>query len=107
MYLVILNRTQITRTTPELALPLQNSVPHQKHPRPSLCTLRPTGGSVDEGTTPARGRLSPYVSTGPIHDRSSVESGIQLGTLQLRGRQLTFRPPRPHFPFEELHLSFA
>ncbi|GBN44692.1 hypothetical protein AVEN_63612-1 [Araneus ventricosus] len=107
MYLVILNRAQITRTTPALALPLQTSVPHQKHPRPSLCTLGPTGGSVDEGTTPARGRLSRYVSKDPIHNRSSVESGIQLGTLQLRGQQLIIRPLRPHFQFEELHLSFV
>ncbi|GBN92543.1 hypothetical protein AVEN_96378-1 [Araneus ventricosus] len=106
MHLVILNRAQIIRTTPKLALPLQTSVPHQKHLRPSLCTLGPTGGSVDDGT-PARGRLSPYVSTGPIHDRSSAESGIGLGTLRLRGRQLIIRPLRPHFQFEKLYLSFV
>ncbi|GBM47301.1 hypothetical protein AVEN_172244-1 [Araneus ventricosus] len=65
----ILDRSQMTRTTPELA--------------PPSPTFR---------TTPAGGQER---ATGPIHDGSSVESGFESGTLRPRSRHLTTRPLRP------------
>ncbi|GBO27621.1 hypothetical protein AVEN_239945-1 [Araneus ventricosus] len=72
--LVILNYGQMTRTTPELALPLQISAPHQ---RERVWPLRAIWGA-----------------TGPIHGGSS-ESGFEPGTLRPESRDLITRPPRP------------
>ncbi|GBM09072.1 hypothetical protein AVEN_87682-1 [Araneus ventricosus] len=56
----------MTRTTPELAPPLQTSEPLRMIQR----------------------------TTGPIHVGSSVESGFEPASLR-SGRDLTTRPPRP------------
>ncbi|GBM91624.1 hypothetical protein AVEN_166667-1 [Araneus ventricosus] len=65
----------MTRTTPELASPLQTSAPHQR-----------------EDVWPLR---MIWRTTGPIHGGSSVESGFEPAALRSRGRDLTTRPPRP------------
>ncbi|GBM80213.1 hypothetical protein AVEN_203725-1 [Araneus ventricosus] len=73
--LAILNHGQMTRTTPELAPPLQTSTPHQR-----------------EDVWPLRMILR---ATGPIHVGSSVESGFESGALPPQSRNLTTRPPQP------------
>ncbi|GBM67967.1 hypothetical protein AVEN_22445-1 [Araneus ventricosus] len=65
----------MTRTTPELAPPLQASAPHQR-----------------EGVWPIRMILRP---ASHMHGGSLVESGFEPATLRSRG--LTTRPPRPLF----------
>ncbi|GBM23155.1 hypothetical protein AVEN_147073-1 [Araneus ventricosus] len=60
--LAILNHDQITRTTPELKPPIQTSTSLQ---REGVCPLRMI-----------------YCATGPIHGGSSVETGLELGTLR-------------------------
>ncbi|GBN48200.1 hypothetical protein AVEN_156177-1 [Araneus ventricosus] len=65
----------MTRTTPELAPPLQASTPHQR-----------------EGVWPLR---MIWRAAGPIHGGSSGESGFEPGTLRPQSRDLTTRPPRP------------
>ncbi|GBL72237.1 hypothetical protein AVEN_115206-1 [Araneus ventricosus] len=65
----------MTRTTPELAPPLQTSTPHRR-----------------EDVWPLRMN---WRATGPIHGGSSVESGFEPGTLRPQSRDLTTRPPRP------------
>ncbi|GBO20852.1 hypothetical protein AVEN_130428-1, partial [Araneus ventricosus] len=67
---VILNLDQITKTTPE----------------PSNFRTKPTGG---------RSPPMIWLSTGPMHDGSSVESGFEPGALQPQGRGLATRPPPP------------
>ncbi|GBM45117.1 hypothetical protein AVEN_233478-1 [Araneus ventricosus] len=78
----------MTRTTPELAPPLQTFAPHQR-----------------EGIWPLR---MIWRATGPIHGGSSVESGFaedppcmglgfEPGILRAQGRCLATRPPRPPF----------
>ncbi|GBM18202.1 hypothetical protein AVEN_151734-1 [Araneus ventricosus] len=52
----------MTRTTPELAPPLQASTPHQREDLWPLCMI--------------------WYETGPIHGGSSVESGFEPGTLR-------------------------
>ncbi|GBL83294.1 hypothetical protein AVEN_110622-1 [Araneus ventricosus] len=73
--LVILNRGQMSRTTPELAPPLQPFASHQL-----------------EDVWPLR---MIWRATGPIHGGSSVESGFEQATLRFRGRDLTTRPTLP------------
>ncbi|GBN09682.1 hypothetical protein AVEN_110925-1 [Araneus ventricosus] len=58
----------MTRTTPELPPLLQASEPHQ--------------------------REDVWRATGPIHDGSSVESGLEPGSPWSRGRDFTTRPPK-------------
>ncbi|GBN04257.1 hypothetical protein AVEN_269717-1 [Araneus ventricosus] len=65
----------MTRTTPELAPPLQTSVPHQR-----------------EDVWPLR---MIELATGSIQGGSSLESGFGPATLRSRGRGLTTRPPPP------------
>ncbi|GBN01306.1 hypothetical protein AVEN_240022-1 [Araneus ventricosus] len=67
----------MTRTTPELAPPLQASAPRQR-----------------EGVWPLR---MIWRTTGPIHDGSSVESGFGPEALLPQSRDPTTRPPRPSF----------
>ncbi|GBM71923.1 hypothetical protein AVEN_102951-1 [Araneus ventricosus] len=73
--LVILNRGQMTRTTAGLAPPFPSS------------RIAPAGECLATAYDSACNR--------PKHDGSSVESGFQPGTLRLRSRDLTTRPPRP------------
>ncbi|GBL96353.1 hypothetical protein AVEN_238710-1 [Araneus ventricosus] len=65
----------MTRTTPELAPPLQTSSPHQREDVSPLHMI--------------------WCATGPIHGGSSVELGFEPATLRSRGRDLTTRAPRP------------
>ncbi|GBN79791.1 hypothetical protein AVEN_29769-1 [Araneus ventricosus] len=65
----------MTRTTPELAPPLQTSTPHQWE---DIWPLRMI-----------------YRGTGPIHGGSSVESGFDPGALRTQSRDLTHRLPWP------------
>ncbi|GBN30403.1 hypothetical protein AVEN_17317-1 [Araneus ventricosus] len=65
----------MTRTTPELAPPLQISTPHQR-----------------EDVWPLRMIKR---ATGPIHGGSSVESGFEPRALRPQSRDLTTRPQRP------------
>ncbi|GBL88375.1 hypothetical protein AVEN_103031-1 [Araneus ventricosus] len=69
----------MTRTTPELAPPLQASTPHQ---RESVWPLRMI-----------------WCATGPIHGGSSVESGFEPAALRSGGRDLASSPPRPRIEF--------
>ncbi|GBO32231.1 hypothetical protein AVEN_222509-1, partial [Araneus ventricosus] len=72
MDLVILNRSQITRTAPELAPPLQVSAPHQR-----------------DGVWLTTSELA---CTRPTY---TVESGFGPGVLRLWSRDLATRSPRP------------
>ncbi|GBM89893.1 hypothetical protein AVEN_172168-1 [Araneus ventricosus] len=65
----------MTSTTPELAPPLQNSKLHQR-----------------EDVWPLR---MIWRAAGPIHGGSSVEMGLEPGTLLPQSRDLTTRPPGP------------
>ncbi|GBL59336.1 hypothetical protein AVEN_180989-1 [Araneus ventricosus] len=79
MDLATLNRGQMKRTTPELAPLLQSSAPHPQEdigPLRMLCR-----------------------ATGPILGGSSVDSGLESGTLCLRNRDLTTGPPWPYITF--------
>ncbi|CAL1266480.1 unnamed protein product [Larinioides sclopetarius] len=49
--LVILNRGQMTRTTPEPELPLQTIMPHQREDVPSLRMFLCTTSSIDGGSS--------------------------------------------------------
>ncbi|GBO10339.1 hypothetical protein AVEN_110193-1 [Araneus ventricosus] len=63
----------MTRTTPELASPLQTCTPHQRqHVWPLRMVWR---------------------AAGLIHGGSSVESGFETGALRPQGRDPTIRPP--------------
>ncbi|GBL55981.1 hypothetical protein AVEN_211586-1 [Araneus ventricosus] len=44
-------------------------------------------------------------ATGPIHYRSSVESGFEPGTLQSPSRDLTTKPPRPFYKPSETNFK--
>ncbi|GBN25947.1 hypothetical protein AVEN_273348-1 [Araneus ventricosus] len=71
----------MTRTTPELAPPLQASAPHQLQ---AVWPLRMI-----------------WRATGPIHGGSSVESGFEPGTFRSQGRDLTITPPRPSQDYKD------
>ncbi|GBM97404.1 hypothetical protein AVEN_260337-1 [Araneus ventricosus] len=73
--LVNFNRSHMTRTTPELAPPLQTFEQHQQ-----------------EDVWPPRYDLE---CNGTIHGVSSVESGFEPRSLQPLSRDLTTKPPRP------------
>ncbi|GBN17490.1 hypothetical protein AVEN_28291-1 [Araneus ventricosus] len=75
----------MTRTTPELAPPLQTFAPHQR-----------------DDVRPLRMIL---LATGPIHDTSSVESGFEPGTLPPPSRDLTTKPSRPFYKPSETNLK--
>ncbi|GBM22057.1 hypothetical protein AVEN_137367-1 [Araneus ventricosus] len=67
----------MTRTAPKLAPPLQTSMPRQR-----------------EDVWPLR---MIWRAAGPIHGRSSVESGFEPGTFQPQSHfTVTTRPPRPY-----------
>ncbi|GBN34189.1 hypothetical protein AVEN_138976-1 [Araneus ventricosus] len=74
-YLVILNRSQMTRTTPGLATPLLTSAPQQRegvwHPTYDLKCNRPNTRRI------------------------LVESGFKPGALKSQSQDFTTRPPRP------------
>ncbi|GBN51888.1 hypothetical protein AVEN_59515-1 [Araneus ventricosus] len=54
-------------------------------------------------TTP---ELAPPSPNFPIHGGSSVESGLEPGTLRPQSRDLTTRPPRPqHMEVDELERT--
>ncbi|GBO41320.1 hypothetical protein AVEN_257146-1 [Araneus ventricosus] len=74
----------MTRTTPELAPPLQASAPFQR-----------------EDVWPLR---MIWRAPGPIHGGSSVELGFEPAALRSGGRGLATRPPRPP-TFRVLKLS--
>ncbi|GBN81917.1 hypothetical protein AVEN_157346-1 [Araneus ventricosus] len=65
----------MTRTTLEMAPPLQTSTPHQQE------DVWPLGMI--------------WCATGPIHGGASVESGFEPVTLWPQSRDLTTRPQRP------------
>ncbi|GBN98750.1 hypothetical protein AVEN_3517-1 [Araneus ventricosus] len=70
MDLVILNRSQMKRTTPELAPPLQTSAPHQRvdvwpHTHDLTCNRSNTdGSSMESGFEPGTPRLRPEINVG-------------------------------------------
>ncbi|GBN30862.1 hypothetical protein AVEN_205321-1 [Araneus ventricosus] len=64
----------MTKTTPELELPLKTSLSHQK-----------------EDVWPP---IYDLTCNGPNRRRSSVESGFEAGTHRLRSRHLVTGPPR-------------
>ncbi|GBN86279.1 hypothetical protein AVEN_141681-1 [Araneus ventricosus] len=71
---VILSYGQMTRTAPELALPVQASAPHQREGVwPLLVTLR---------------------AACPKHGGTSLELGLEPLTFRPQGRDFTTRPPR-------------
>ncbi|GBN81585.1 hypothetical protein AVEN_270749-1 [Araneus ventricosus] len=65
----------MTKTTPELAPPLQTSTPHQREDVWSLRMI--------------------WRAAGPRHGGSSVEAGFEPGALRPQSRDLTTRAPRP------------
>ncbi|GBM77873.1 hypothetical protein AVEN_24622-1 [Araneus ventricosus] len=76
----------MTRTTPDLAPPLQTSAPHQREDVWLLCMI--------------------LRATAPIHDGSLVESGFEPGTLRPEVETLTIRQSRPfHKPSSETNFK--
>ncbi|GBM90417.1 hypothetical protein AVEN_72325-1 [Araneus ventricosus] len=84
MELVILKRGQTTRTTLELATPLQYSAPHQR--------------------TDVRPLTYDLACNSP--DTQRIFSEIGSRTLQLRSRDLATNPPWPHQMYKAgIHLK--
>ncbi|GBO35780.1 hypothetical protein AVEN_199554-1 [Araneus ventricosus] len=77
----------MTRTTPELAPPLQTPTPRQQ-----------------EDVWPLR---MVQRAAGPIHGGSSVESGFEPGALRPQGRDLATRPPRPPHDHRKTKLRYS
>ncbi|GBM81937.1 hypothetical protein AVEN_114112-1 [Araneus ventricosus] len=77
MDLVILNRDQMARMTPELA-----------PPSPNFHTM-PQGGRLTHD-------FKINVHQAHTHAGPSVESDFELGVLQQQSRDLTTRPPWPN-----------